>query len=150
MYTEIDYLKDTYPHLLNSTAFVSLFTSKHSHEIKKEFAQKLIKYLDTPKIANTTKTFHTIKFPYSTEIPDFVTTEKNKKDFVKHVNRQLAIWKEGKFRKTIDGDYKCGNMYFHKYHKYPYYSESEAIELTSRYYTERIKELENELKRQKY
>jgi hypothetical protein len=126
-------LEDTYPHLTETKAFESLFravfhrgdpeTRYHRDDID-EFIMMLFKYLDTPHATDASTSVHDIPFPYSDDFPF------DRKQFLKHRNKQLKMWQQGKFRKTIDGDYKCGNVYFHKYYKYPHYNEKEARELT--------------------
>lgn len=129
-------LEDTYPHLTETKAFESLFRAvfhrgdpetRYRREDIEEFIMMLFKYLDTPRVDvndYTSAVVHDIPFPYSDDFPF------DRKQFLKHRNKQLALWRQGKFRKTVDGDYKCGNVYFHKYYKYPRHNEKEARELT--------------------
>jgi hypothetical protein len=131
-------LEDTYPHPTETKAFESLFRAvfhrgdpetRYRREDIEEFIMLLFKYLDTPRVDvnmndYTSVIAHDIPFPYSEEFPF------DRKKFLNHRSKQLTLWRQGKFRKTVDGDYKCGNVYFHKYYKYPHSNEKEARELT--------------------
>lgn len=141
MYTVINVLAETYPHVVAASSLVkSLLRCEAPNESFCELASQLFKHYDTPKVDGGNDFSQCIpKFPYSDEIPFFLFTAKDKSDFIRHRNMQVKLWNEGKFRSTIDGCFKCGNMYYHKYHKYWRYDENDAREMT-------IRELKNKVK----